>query len=65
MMTKTMLFAAAAALALAGSAYADTTLKLTEVITSPERTETLKEIVAGFEKANPGVNVEITSLPWG
>jgi multiple sugar transport system substrate-binding protein len=64
-MIRTLLLAAAASLALAGWAYADTTLKLTEVITSPERTETLKGIVADFEKANPGVHVEITSLPWG
>lgn len=41
------------------------TLKLTEVITSPERTATLREIVKGFEAENPGVTVEITSLPWG
>ena len=44
---------------------ADTTLKLTEVITSPERTETLKELVKKFETENPGTTVEITSLPWG
>jgi len=49
----------------AGTAYADTVLKLTEVITSPERTETLKAIVKDFEAANPGTTVEITSLPWG
>ena len=48
-----------------GTALADTTLKLVEVITSPERTETLKEIVEDFEAANPGTKVEITSLPWG
>ena len=44
---------------------ATTTLKLVEVITSPERTETLKTIVKTFEDANPDVRVEITSLPWG
>ena len=41
-----------------------TTLSLVEVITSPERTETLKQLVGEFEAANPGVTVEITSLPW-
>ena len=51
--------------ALNGAALADTTLKLTEVITSPARTEVLKGMVKKFEDANPGVNVEITSLPWG
>lgn len=46
-----------------GTALADTTLKLVEVITSPERTETLKGIVSKFESANPGTKVEIISLP--
>jgi multiple sugar transport system substrate-binding protein len=44
---------------------ADTTLKLVEVLTSPERTETLKSLVSTFEQQNPGVHVEITSLAWG
>ena len=64
-MFRKLLIAAGASLLLAPSAMADTTLKLTEVITSPERTETLKEIVKTFEAANPGTKVEITSLPWG
>ncbi|KQV33319.1 MULTISPECIES: sugar ABC transporter substrate-binding protein [unclassified Rhizobium] len=50
---------------MAGTALADTKLKLVEVITSPERTETLKSIVSKFEAANPGTTVEIISLPWG
>ncbi len=50
---------------MAGTALADTKLKLVEVITSPERTETLKSIVAKFEAANPGTTVEVISLPWG
>ncbi len=49
---------------MAGTALADTTLKLVEVITSPERTETLKSIVSKFETENPGTKVEIISLPW-
>ena len=56
---------AAAGLSLQPSARAATTLKLVEVITSPERTETLKAIIKTFEDANPDVRVEITSLPWG
>ncbi|MEZ5888713.1 MAG: sugar ABC transporter substrate-binding protein [Paracoccaceae bacterium] len=64
-----MKIAGLAITALAGllstACYADTTLKLVEVITSPERTEVLKGIVAEYEAANPGVTVEITSLPWG
>ncbi len=44
---------------------ADTKLKLVEVITSPERTITLQAMVDEYEAANPGVEVEIISLPWG
>ena len=55
-MIRKLLIAAGALLLVAPSALADTTLKLTEVITSPERTETLKEIVKTFEAANPGAN---------
>jgi multiple sugar transport system substrate-binding protein len=64
-MFKRLIAAAAMTALLAGTALADTKLKLVEVITSPERTETLKEIVKGFEAANPGTSVEIVSLPWG
>jgi multiple sugar transport system substrate-binding protein len=56
---------AALGLSLEPSARAVTTLKLVEVITSPERTETLKAIVKTFEVANPDVRVEVTSLAWG
>lgn len=62
---KKLILAAAALALMSGTALADTTLKLVEVITSPERTETLKGIVAKFEAANPGTTVEIISLPWG
>jgi len=65
MKLKSYLLAGIAALLVAGPAAADTKLSLVEVITSPERTETLKQIVKTFEDANPGVTVEITSLPWG
>ena len=47
-----------------GAVRADTTIKLVEVLTSPERTETLKGLVSAFEKQNPGTHVEIISLPW-
>ena len=62
---KRLLTAALITTLMASSALADTTLKLVEVITSPERTETLKSIVAKFEAENPGTKVEIISLPWG
>ncbi|WP_163264223.1 ABC transporter substrate-binding protein [Chelativorans alearense] len=59
-----LLTAALFASLMTGTATAET-LKLVEVITSPERTQTLKSIVAKFEEANPGTTVEIVSLPWG
>ena len=58
--TTTLAFALAA-----GPAAAETTLQLVEVITSPQRTEVLRGMVDQYEAANPGVTVEITSLPWG
>jgi multiple sugar transport system substrate-binding protein len=64
MTMRTLWLAGASALLLGGSALAQTNLSLVEVITSPERTETLKQLVGEFEAANPGVTVEITSLPW-
>ena len=54
-----------AALLLTGTAQAETTLQLVEVITSPQRTEILEGMIAKFEEANPDVSVEVTSLPWG
>ena len=64
-MTKKLgLLAGLAAMLLSSSAWAQTTLSLVEVITSPERTETLQQLVDEYEAANPGVTVEITSLPW-
>lgn len=55
----------AAAILMGSAAFADTKLKLVEVITSPERTAVLQGIVDDFEAANDGVTVEIVSLPWG
>lgn len=62
-MIKTLISAALFTSLCAGAAFAET-LKLVEVITSPERTETLKSIVSTFEADNPGTTVEIISLPW-
>jgi multiple sugar transport system substrate-binding protein len=55
----------AATLAGPAPASAQTTLQLVEVITSPQRTEVVQKLVDQFQEANPGVTVEITSLPWG
>ena len=65
MFKKLLIAGAAVAAFYSGTASSDTTLKLVEVITSPERTEVLKGIVKDFETANPGAHVEIISLPWG
>lgn len=63
---RSLLLAAAAALALGGgAARAETVIDLTEVITSPQRTELLRGLLDKFEAANPGIKVEVTSLPWG
>lgn len=64
-MRKLLLGLIAATALMAGTAFAQTSLKLVEVITSPERTKTLQALVDEYEAANPGVNVEIVSLPWG
>ena len=64
-MMKLICGVAAATMLFAGSAFADTKLRLVEVITSPERTETLQGLVDEYTAANPGVEVEIISLPWG
>ena len=50
---------------LASHAWAAPKLQLVEVITSPERTKLLQGQVDAFQKANPGITVQITSLPWG
>ena len=62
---KKLLASAGLLAALLGSAVSAETLKLVEVITSPERTEVLKGMVDGYKAANPGVDVEIISIPWG
>ncbi|MEZ5931988.1 MAG: sugar ABC transporter substrate-binding protein [Alphaproteobacteria bacterium] len=64
-MKKFLTGASLAALLLSGTAHAETTLQLVEVITSPQRTEILEGMIAKFEEANPDVKVEVTSLPWG
>ena len=65
MLKRLLLTAATWAVCIGCASGAAITLKLVEVITSPERTETLKAIVSTFEAANPGTQVEIISLPWG
>ena len=64
-MKRIALPAAMTAVLMASGAYAETQLKLVEVITSPERTKVLQQLVDEYEAANEGVEVEIVSLPWG
>lgn len=61
----------AAVLALSGcgagsgkdSADGKVTLKMVESLTNPTRTDTLKKLLAGFEKDNPNVKVDLISPP--
>lgn len=59
----------AAVLALSGCGGGDTsaegtvTLKMVESLTNPTRTETLKTLLAGFEKENPTIKVDLISPP--
>jgi len=63
---KKILFSSLLSLSIVSAgALAETKLKLVEVITSPARTEVLRQQVEDFEASNPGIDVEITSLPWG
>ncbi|MDF2705582.1 sugar ABC transporter substrate-binding protein [Nonomuraea muscovyensis] len=59
---------AAATLALAGcgsdsGSSGEVRLRMIESLTSPERTKLIKTLIADFEKANPGVSVELVSPP--
>ncbi|MEV0147944.1 MULTISPECIES: sugar ABC transporter substrate-binding protein [unclassified Nonomuraea] len=46
-----------------GSSSGEVKLRMIESLTSPERTKLLKTLIEGFEKANPGVEVELVSPP--
>ncbi|WP_026554653.1 ABC transporter substrate-binding protein [Arthrobacter sp. 35W] len=59
----------AAVLALAGcgssapAADGQVTLKMVESLTNPTRTDTIEKLIAGFEKENPKIKVELISPP--
>ncbi len=61
----------AAVLALSGcgggaskdSADGQVTLKMVESLTNPTRTDTIKSLLAGFEKENPNIKVDLISPP--
>ena len=63
MRTLTMTATVALMTAWAGHAGAQT-LRVVEVLTTNERTGLMTEIVAEFEAANDGVEVELISVPW-
>ncbi|NUW46535.1 ABC transporter substrate-binding protein [Nonomuraea rhodomycinica] len=46
-----------------GSSSGEVRLRMIESLTSPERTKLIKTLIEGFEKANPGVEVELVSPP--
>lgn len=46
-----------------GSGSAKVNLNFMEVLTSPERTIVLKQIISDYEKANPGVTINLISPP--
>ena len=64
-MIRKLLLAAATSALLAGQAHADTTLRFVQTNTSDEFLAVLNTVIKKFEAENPGVKVEITSLPWG
>lgn len=47
----------------AGAEGGDVTLQMVESLTNPTRTELLKTMLADFEKANPGIKVQLVSPP--
>ncbi|MFI7698566.1 ABC transporter substrate-binding protein [Nonomuraea sp. NPDC049480] len=69
MRTPLLATAVAATLVLAGcgsggsSSSGEIRLRMIESLTSPERTKLIKTLIADFEKANPGVTVELVSPP--
>lgn len=46
-----------------GSSSGEVRLRMIESLTSPDRTKLIKGILADFERANPGVTVELVSPP--
>jgi len=52
-----------AALLTAVNANAET-LRVVEVLTTPERTELLQGMITAFESENPDIEIELISIPW-
>jgi multiple sugar transport system substrate-binding protein len=48
----------------AGQAHADTTLRFVQTNTSDESLAVLNALIKKFETENPGVKVELISIPW-
>ncbi|NBE98056.1 sugar ABC transporter substrate-binding protein [Nonomuraea sp. KC401] len=66
---KTPLLATAVAVTLvlagcgSGSSSGEVRLRMIESLTSPDRTKLIKKLIADFEEANPGIEVELISPP--
>lgn len=63
-MIKKLLLASATVALLAMPALADTTLRFVQTNTSDESLAVLNTLIKKFEAANPGVKVELISIPW-
>ena len=64
-MMKTLLTTASlVAMLTAPAAWAETNLKLVEVITSPARTEMLQKMLTAYKAQHPDVEIEVVSLPF-
>ena len=63
-MNKLLLAAAGTAALLAAATANAQTIRVVEVLTTPERTQLLEGLITAFESENEGVNVELISIPW-
>ena len=63
-MMKRLLLTAAVSALLAVQAHADTTLRFVQTNTSDESLAVLNDVIKKFEADNPGVKVELISIPW-
>ena len=64
MKKKTLFSALLLAGFLASSAAQAGKIKLLEVLTSPKRTALQQEQINAFQKENPGISVELITIPW-
>lgn len=63
-MKKLLLAAVGSAALLTSMTATAETLRVVEVLTTPARTELFETLIANFETENPGIEVELISIPW-